>query len=168
MWPFYLRSRNGRFSGTCPLINSHPWSFYIRICYMLAYFWNPYLSNITRSTCIHPCSFESVPRQMNEMCYESNWNDIFSFIPCLNALLKRTSVNCNQLCAHQCTFYRSAYFTLLYEKVVCNKIKKKDQVFISSHDTKFFQTFSIQYDTELFTWKSVFLIVIQIFLTVSG
>jgi len=70
---------------------------------------------------IHACSFESVPRQMNEMYYELfelRLNDIFSFIPCLNALRKRTSVNCNQLCAHQCTFYRSAYFTLLYEKVV--------------------------------------------------
>jgi hypothetical protein len=34
----YMRSRNGLFSGTYPLIYSHPWSFYIRICYMQAYF----------------------------------------------------------------------------------------------------------------------------------
>ncbi len=39
------------FSGTYPLIYSHPWAFYMRIHYMRAYFWGPYLSNITRSTC---------------------------------------------------------------------------------------------------------------------
>jgi len=47
----YMRSRNGLFSGTYPLINSHPWSFYMRIHYMRAYFWSPYLSHITRATC---------------------------------------------------------------------------------------------------------------------
>ncbi len=49
----YMRSRNGLFSGTYPLIYSHPWSFYMRMCYMRAYFLSPYLSNITRSTCTH-------------------------------------------------------------------------------------------------------------------
>jgi len=42
----YMRSRNGLFSGTYLLINSHPWSFYMRV-----YFWSPYLSHITRATC---------------------------------------------------------------------------------------------------------------------
>ncbi len=28
----YIRSRNGLFSGTYPLI--YPWSFYMQICYM--------------------------------------------------------------------------------------------------------------------------------------
>ncbi len=32
------------------LIYSNPWSFYMRIRYMRAYFWSPYLS---RSTCIN-------------------------------------------------------------------------------------------------------------------
>ncbi len=54
---FYLRFRvyaiqKWPFSGTYPLINSHPWSFYMRICYMGVYFWSPFLSHITRSTCI--------------------------------------------------------------------------------------------------------------------
>ncbi len=40
------------FSRTYPLIYSHPWSFYIQIRDMRAYFWSPYLSNITRSNCI--------------------------------------------------------------------------------------------------------------------
>ncbi len=39
------------YSGTHPLIISHPWSFYMRICYMRVYFWSPYLSHITRSNC---------------------------------------------------------------------------------------------------------------------
>jgi len=47
----YMRSRNGLFSGTYPLINSHPWSFYMRINYMRVYFWSPYLSHITRAAC---------------------------------------------------------------------------------------------------------------------
>ena len=40
------------FSGTYPLIYSNPWSFYIQIRYMRAYFFGPYLSHITRDTCI--------------------------------------------------------------------------------------------------------------------
>jgi hypothetical protein len=40
------------FSGTYPLIYSNRRSFYMWIHYMQAYFWSPYLSNITRSTCI--------------------------------------------------------------------------------------------------------------------
>jgi len=48
----YMRSRNGLFSRTYPLINSQPGSFYMRIHYMRVYFWSPYLSHITRSTCI--------------------------------------------------------------------------------------------------------------------
>jgi len=39
------------FSGTYPLIYSHPWSSYIRIHYIRAHFQSPYLSHITRSTC---------------------------------------------------------------------------------------------------------------------
>jgi len=42
-WPFY---------GTNPLINSHPWSFYMRIHYMRVYFWSPYLLHITWAACI--------------------------------------------------------------------------------------------------------------------
>ncbi len=47
----YMRSKICLFSGTYPLIYSHPWSFYMRIRYMRAYFLSPYLSHITRSTC---------------------------------------------------------------------------------------------------------------------
>jgi hypothetical protein len=47
----YMRSGNGLFPGTYPLIYSHPWSFYMQIHYMRAYFWSPYLSHITRSNC---------------------------------------------------------------------------------------------------------------------
>jgi hypothetical protein len=47
----YMRLKNGLFSGTYPLIYSNSWSFYMQIHYMRAYFWSPYLSNITRSTC---------------------------------------------------------------------------------------------------------------------
>ncbi len=47
----YMRLRNGPFPGTYPQIYSYPWSFYMQICYMQAYFWSPYLSHITRSTC---------------------------------------------------------------------------------------------------------------------
>jgi len=46
-----MQSRNVLFSGTYPLIYSNPWSFYMRSCYIRAYFWSPYLSNLTRSTC---------------------------------------------------------------------------------------------------------------------
>jgi len=48
----YMQSRNDLFSGTYPLIYCHPWSFYMWIHYIRAYFWGPYLSHITRSTCI--------------------------------------------------------------------------------------------------------------------
>jgi len=61
MRSFYLQIRvyaieKWPFSGTHPLIYSNPWSFYMQIHYMQAYFWSPYLSHITRSTCIrfHP------------------------------------------------------------------------------------------------------------------
>jgi len=47
----YMRMKNGLFSGTYPLIYSDLWSFYMRIHYVRAYFWSPYLSHITRSTC---------------------------------------------------------------------------------------------------------------------
>ncbi len=47
----YMQSRNGIFSGTYPLIYSHPWSFYMWIHYMGTNFWSPYLSHITMSTC---------------------------------------------------------------------------------------------------------------------
>ncbi len=47
----YMWSRNGLFSGTYPLIYSNPWSFYLQIRYMRAYFWSPFLSHVTRSTC---------------------------------------------------------------------------------------------------------------------
>jgi len=49
----YMRSGNDLFSGTYPLIYCNPWSFYMRIHYMRAYFWSPYLSHITRFTCIY-------------------------------------------------------------------------------------------------------------------
>ncbi len=51
MPPFYLRLKNGRYHGTYPQIYGFPWSFYIRVRYMRAYFWSPFLSPITRSTC---------------------------------------------------------------------------------------------------------------------
>jgi len=47
----YMRLKNGLISGTYSLIYSDHWSFYMRIHYMRAYFWSPYLSHITRSAC---------------------------------------------------------------------------------------------------------------------
>jgi len=46
----YMQSRNGLFYGTYPQMYGYPWSFYMKICYMRAYFWSPYLSHITRFT----------------------------------------------------------------------------------------------------------------------
>jgi len=46
-----MRLKNGLFSETYPLIYGNPRSFYMQIHYMRAYFWSPYLSHITRSTC---------------------------------------------------------------------------------------------------------------------
>jgi len=37
----YIRSRNGLFSGTYPLIYSNPWCFYMQISYMRDYFFEP-------------------------------------------------------------------------------------------------------------------------------
>jgi len=59
MQSIYLRFRlyailKWPFSGTYPEINSHPWSFYMRIRYMRVYFWSPYVSNITRSPVYRP------------------------------------------------------------------------------------------------------------------
>jgi len=56
MQSFYLRIslyaiEKWPFSGIYPLIYSDCRSFYMQIHYMLAYFWSPYLSHITRSTC---------------------------------------------------------------------------------------------------------------------
>jgi len=58
MRSFYLRIcvyaiEKWPFSGTHPLVYSDCWSFYMRIHYMQAYFWSPYLLHITRSTCIY-------------------------------------------------------------------------------------------------------------------
>jgi len=47
----YMPLKNGLFSETYPLIYSDWWSFYMWIHYIRAYFWSPYLSHITRSTC---------------------------------------------------------------------------------------------------------------------
>ncbi len=47
----YMQLKNGLISGTYPLIYSDRWSLCMRIHYMRAYFWSPYLSHITRSTC---------------------------------------------------------------------------------------------------------------------
>jgi hypothetical protein len=47
----FLQLQIGHFSGTYPPIYSHSWSFYVRICYMQAKFFSPYLSHITRSNC---------------------------------------------------------------------------------------------------------------------
>ncbi len=58
-----MQSRNGLFSGTYPLIYSHPWSFFMGIHYIRANFWSPYLSNITRSTCMYK----------HDMFWQSNW-----------------------------------------------------------------------------------------------
>jgi hypothetical protein len=48
----YMRLKIGHFSRTYPQIYSHPWSFYMQIRYMRAYFFGPYLSHITRETYI--------------------------------------------------------------------------------------------------------------------
>jgi len=55
------------FSGTYPLIYSNPWSFYIQICYMRAYFWSPYLPHITRSACT--CKFHFVHLLFHQQLY---------------------------------------------------------------------------------------------------
>ncbi len=47
--PRYMRSFYLRFCIYA--IVNYPWSFYMQIRYMRAYFWSPYLSHITRSTC---------------------------------------------------------------------------------------------------------------------
>ena len=47
----YIQLRIGHFSRTYPLIYSHPWSFYMQIRYMRAYFFGPHVSHITRETC---------------------------------------------------------------------------------------------------------------------
>jgi hypothetical protein len=47
----YMRLRMILIYRTYPLIYSHPWSFYMRICYLRVIFFNPYLSHITRSAC---------------------------------------------------------------------------------------------------------------------
>ncbi len=55
MRSFYLRFRIyviHKSINLYPLIYSNPWSFYMGIYYMRAYFWSPYLSHVTRSTCI--------------------------------------------------------------------------------------------------------------------
>jgi hypothetical protein len=49
----YMRLGMIFFYRTYPLIYSHPWSFYIQICYMRVIFYGPYLSQITRSTCTY-------------------------------------------------------------------------------------------------------------------
>jgi len=58
MRSFYLQIRiyaieKWPFSGAYPLIYSDCRSFYMRIHYMRAYFWSPYLSHITRSTVLY-------------------------------------------------------------------------------------------------------------------
>ncbi len=53
MRSFYLRLWIDHIFGTYPPIYSHSWSLYMRICYMRDNFFGPYLSNITRSTCIY-------------------------------------------------------------------------------------------------------------------
>ncbi len=49
----YLRLQIDHIFGTYPPIYSHSWSFYMRIHYMQDKFFGPYLSHITRSTCIN-------------------------------------------------------------------------------------------------------------------
>jgi len=90
MRSFYLRIwvyaiKKGLFSGTYPLIYSDHMSFYIRIHYMRAYFWSPYLSNITRSTCttIQLLFSESYPGDLqikiNPQIYKIKSNSFFVF-----------------------------------------------------------------------------------------
>ncbi len=77
-----MRCRNGLFSGTYRLIYSNLWYFYKRIRFMRAYFWSPYLSNITRSTCTLLCRLKSL-RHLKDK--ETKWKkiwllkDIFKF-----------------------------------------------------------------------------------------
>ncbi len=49
----YLRLWIDHIFGTYPPIYSHSWSFFMRIRYMPDKFFGPYLSHITRSTCIN-------------------------------------------------------------------------------------------------------------------
>jgi len=69
MLSFYLRFcvyaiQKWLFCGTYPLINSQPRYFYMWIHYMRVYFWSPYLSHITRSTCTE---FTRVPAEVCPM-----------------------------------------------------------------------------------------------------
>ncbi len=48
----FVRFRMILNNRTYPLIYGHPWSFYMRICYMQVIFYGPYLSHITRSACM--------------------------------------------------------------------------------------------------------------------
>ncbi len=47
----YMRLRIILIYRTYPLIYSHPWSFYMQICYIRVIFYGHYLLHITRSAC---------------------------------------------------------------------------------------------------------------------
>ncbi len=64
----YMQSRIGLFAGTYPQITSHPWSLYMRIRYMRVYFWSPYLSHITRSTCIMTFLLFHIRKKIQKDC----------------------------------------------------------------------------------------------------
>jgi len=63
----YMYFKNGLFSGTYPLIYSDCRSFYMRIHYMAANFWSPYLSNIMRSNCIYRESWKERERKTKKV-----------------------------------------------------------------------------------------------------
>jgi len=62
------------FSGTYPLIYGNPWSFYMRIHYMQAYFWSPYLSHKTRSTCTDKPVYNDHPRDPKIVAIVDRWS----------------------------------------------------------------------------------------------
>jgi len=70
----YMQLKNGLFSGTYPLIYGNLWSFYMRIHYMRAYFWSPYLSHITRSTCTVKPLYSEQPWDLKLMAVVDTWS----------------------------------------------------------------------------------------------
>jgi len=96
----YMRSRNDLFSGTYPLIISHPWSLYMRIHYIRIYFWSPYPSHITRSNCMSLFDIILILKLYSIFSIVLNWtraieNDAFSlkiFDFVLNFFFHRISI----------------------------------------------------------------------------
>ncbi len=99
MRSFYLRFciyaiQKWPFSGTYPLIYSHPRSFYKQIPCMRAHFCSPYLSHITRSTCMFNFARMDWESQDGKTCWKDwqiqiCWRNIYQ----LHSRLDNTGTN---------------------------------------------------------------------------